>query len=815
MTQRQALTRLAALQGNSGNSDNSQVKRDPSASPKRPPLSRALALSIPLIVAFSLAGYLQVRIDTGQLEPRWLTEALHSPLKRITSLLTDVKFRLRGPRAPKNRIIIAAIDDASIDEIGRWPWHRNIIGELIENANRLGIATLGLDVVFSEPEDRVPPELKKLLAPHKLDTLAEAFEGDPILALTLKQRRDKVVLGWTTESSCVPAAGVEADCPVEEPRALETHPPEMPKFAIPHVDRDPNFDFKKTPVMSAVTFIPNIKTLQDPARSAGFFNTWPDPDGFIRLAPLVILAGHQAYPTLALAMAARALDDELEIKLGPKQTIERLAFKKSGRVIPVRPTGALEINFRGPAQSFPYVSAIELFDDKKPEVTWGMNGEHKSPRAEFFRGAHVFLGASATGLYDMRAFPFDSITPGVEGHATILDNILSGDSLNAHHQTLLTAIFLAALSLGAFALAASLSEFGSLTGLGLFAGVLVVVFALDLLLFAYDLNLRSGLIYLEWAMVFGLVQTVKYVFEERQQRFVRRAFGQYISPKVVDSIVNDPEGLKLGGEKRELTVLFSDIQGFTNISENLDPKVLASFLNEYLDLMTRVIVDDFDGTLDKYIGDAIMAFWGAPADNPQHAAQAAAAAVRMQDVLLKKREEFTRRYGLAFSMGVGINTGYVTVGNMGSQKNFNYTAIGDHVNLASRLEGLTRHYGVDALTSSYTIDSIVKSGAPIPRHRVLDRVKVKGKRESVAIVQLVPEHFKDAAIQVYGEALAHYIAGDWARAEKAFAHAARISKSDPYPLADRPALMMAERCAAFAQNPPPTPWTGEWEMHEK
>ena len=307
---------------------------------------------------------------------------------------------------------------------------------------------------------------------------------------------------------------------------------------------------------------------------------------------------------------------------------------------------------------------------------------------------------------------------------------------------------------------------------------------------------------------------VKYIAEERQKKFIHGAFGKYVSPAVVEAIVKDPTRLSLGGTKTELSILFSDIRGFTTFSERLDAKVLAALLYDYLGMMTDIIVDGNQGTLDKYIGDAIMAFWGAPIPSQDNGFKALTSAITMQRKLDSERERLASKFGASIDAGIGINTGLVSVGNMGSAKNFSYTVIGDHVNLASRVEGLTKYYGASILTTHFTLAQIKASGQKIPDHRVLDKVMVKGKHEAIELVEIFHREINKEHQELFQTAREVYTSMKWNEATKLFEETNDLSKQK-VGREDKTALMYVERIQEFATNPPPAGWDGSYHMTAK
>jgi adenylate cyclase len=447
--------------------------------------------------------------------------------------------------------------------------------------------------------------------------------------------------------------------------------------------------------------------------------------------------------------------------------------------------------------------------DQTPRKPANADGEPSLQEA--FKDAYVLIGVSALGVFDMRNFPFDNNVAGVEGQATMLDNLLSNDLISQAATGTGHAVMLMLMILGAIVFGLATLKFEAVPALLL--GVLAFGgfgYIDTKLLFARAQDWNTGFIYLEMGTIFLFTLAAKYVVEEKNKKFIRSAFTKYVAPTIVDSIMKDPTKLSLGGERKDLTILFSDIRGFTTFSEKLDAKALSMFLNDYLGIMTKIVFAH-DGTLDKYIGDAVMAFWGAPLDQPIHASNATKAAIAMIKALNENRERFLKTYGIEVDIGIGINTGAVSVGNMGSDTNFEYTVIGDHVNLASRLEGLTKAYAAKIVTTRFTLDSIQASGCPIPEHRVIDFVKVKGKHVAVELVQLLPDGISKQNAELFEEGRTLYKAQKWQEAIAKFKAAIEAAG----PAGDGTAEVYIERCIEFEKSPPGPDWVGSWEMRTK
>ncbi|MBY0470024.1 adenylate/guanylate cyclase domain-containing protein [bacterium] len=778
--------------------------------------NRIWLFQIPVILLFACGLFVTQQGAKGSLENKFLREKTYKSLQVLSGWFTNVKFKTRGPVPPKNKIVIVEIDSDALEQVGRWPWHRDATALLIERIFAAGAKAVALDIVFSEEDRRVSEEVAAVLKQKGMGDKIASLETDPILRDTIQHHQNQLVTGWFTEVDCQPLFWGD-DCPVNHPEYIQRIQPEFKKFAFQRAIFPANFDRTKTPLISVPLPIVNLPMFNEVSKHSGFVQAWADEDGYIRRTNLLMLVDGKPYPALALEMARVALDEELEIQLDDKQKVERLAFGKSGRAIPVSPLGAMEINFRGPSYtSFQYLRALEVMqpeDQMQIEVNRTIASASKS---ELLKDALVFVGLTAKGAYDMRAFPFDSLSPGVEGHANILDNLLSNDMLTQGSRSSSATfwlLFLMTVGAGLFAFYAQRLE--SVPGLALFISVMAVVSIVDfnILFNRNNMNWNTGLLYIELITIFVSTLAVKYVLEEKNKKFIRGAFSKYVAPAIVDSILKDPSKLSVGGEKKDLSILFSDIRNFTSFSEVMDAKLLAQFLNDYLGIMTDIVFE-CSGTLDKYIGDAVMSFWGAPLGQVNHGENACKAAIKMMEALKKNQARFKSQYGVDVNIGIGINSGPVNVGNMGSSRIFEYTVIGDHVNLASRLEGLTKTYGADILTSRFTLDGIQKAGGQLPPHRTLDLVKVKGKQNAVELIQVFAEEWPQEAIKTFESAIGLYRSQNWDLAIQSFKEASRI-KEAKLGQPDHTSLMYIERCEEFKKLPPQAGWDGSWEMHSK
>ena len=793
---------------------------------------------IPLVVLFTGAYSITEQGLQGELKNRFLADQVYPKLQKVVTLFSDAKFTLRGPVPPKNKIVIVEVDSAAIDQFGRWPWHRNIIGQLIDKTFEAGAKVVGMDMVFSEPDTRVSPELRQFLTDKGMADQSEKFETDHDLTFTIAKRADHLVLGMASESLCradktpkemferkpagqgdAPQAQLdlaELACPVppEGEEVAQAFPKGFDKFALPGVELPKEYDAWKTPVWTALTFLSNIDEYNAVGTHSAYFNVFTDQDHVIRRIPLLVMYNHKTYPSLPLEMARIGLDEKIDVEVNSRSRIEHIRFAKSGFDVPVTPAASMEINFRGGGHTFPYVSAFEMMNADEKLKDEGNNRKLAGiSKSEVLKDAFVFIGVTALGTNDMRAFPMDPNVPGVEGHANILDNLLSHDMLVPSYRSHSTWLF-ALMILGALAFAFAVQKLEAVPALVMVIGVFMGFGFVDFkVLFNQNVSLNSSFFYLELFTIFFVILAAKYVIEERSKKFVRSAFAKYVAPAVVDSILKNPEKLVVGGLKRDLTIMFSDIRSFTTFSEKMDAPKLAHFLNDYLGIMTKIVFAN-EGTLDKYIGDAIMAFWGAPLDQPLHAGNACKAAIAMMKALHENKERWLKEFDVDVNIGVGINSGPVNVGNMGSSDNFSYTVIGDHVNLSSRLEGLTKEYGVSILTTRFTFDEILKAKGELPPHRVLDNTKVKGKKNAVELIQVLDRSMQKEGLDLFDQARKLYLEQQWDQAISKFREAnsiLEVSVDKP----DGPCALFIERCQEFKKNPPAGDWDGSWKMEHK
>jgi adenylate cyclase len=725
--------------------------------------------------------------------------------------------RLRGPRAPSGRVVVVAVDERSVREEGLWPWSRAKMARLVDGLAQGGVEAVGFDVIWAD-QDELGHRMAKVAG---LVRAARASARDAETA----RRLDDV---WTAARGPDSEATVAVD-PTEllADAIARAHHVTVGFMFLSAADADPATladrvgalaFFRTDPVHVAGEggalvpvegvaplsrfpgVVPPVEDVLQVAQSGGFFTVLPDPDGVIRRYTVVASAGGTTFPSLGAAVLARVNGAQgvpaPVIPVGAAGAPEALQEVRIGpAVIPTDEAGRVPLNYYGAARDFPTWSATDVLHGRIP--------------AERMRGRIALVGTTAAGTWDQRVTPFDDIAPGVVTHATFVENVLRGELLQRTSAVLAAEVALMLLlSFGLALVFARVSALAALPALGAAGGAWLG--GAVLLLQRANVVIAVGLPLAQMLAMFVVGTTYRFFSEERARRRARETFGRFLAPAVVDALLSRDGVLRLGGEKRELTVLFSDVRGFTSISEQLDPHVLLELLNEYLTPMTDVIVSGHQGTLDKYMGDAIMAFWGAPAPQPDHALRACRAALAMTARLDALRAEWRGRGLPDVDVGIGINTGPMSVGFVGSQDRFyNYTVLGDAVNLASRLEGANKEYGTRILLGEQA--RAAAGDAVVARE--LDRVRVKGKREPALVFELLglapaaPElvPFLDA----FSAGLAAYQAQRWDEAVARFRAADRLRGGDA------PSVKYVERCETMRRAPPGQGWDGVFEMKTK
>ncbi len=708
-------------------------------------------------------------------------------VQRLENYAYDVRLKSTMPGTVDPRIVIVDIDEKSLQQQGHWPWQRKKIAHMMDVLfDHYGIKVLGFDVLFAEQDDSSGlanlEQLERTELKHNtpfsqsLQRLRPSLMYDEIFAQSLQNRN--IVLGYYFRHDA------QTDSQVGQ----------LPK---PVFGKD-SFNASSVNAVVATGYSANLPVLQGAAISGGFFNASPliDPDGVFRRISLLQMFDGQLYATLSLAMTQLALQEpklDLRYEGGAQNSVALESIQMGKRSIPVDADVAALVPYRGKQGSYPYVSANDVLQKKVP--------------AEVLRSAIVLVGTTAPGLLDLRTAPMQDSYAGVELHANMIAGMLDGNIKQRPAYLLGVEIILLLLTGLLMALALPMlspvvaTVFTAISMLGVVGVNLYTWQAFNLIL-----PLASGLVLISGLFVFNM--SYGFFVDSRGKRMLARLFGQYVPPELVNEMALDPEAYSLEGSNREMTVLFSDVRGFTTISEGLDPKQLTQLMNEFLTPMTRVI-HRHRGTIDKYMGDAIMAFWGAPLSDEQHARHALMAAMEMVSELQSLQDYFASKGWPPIKVGVGLNTGIMTVGNMGSEFRLAYTVMGDAVNLGSRLEGLTKQYGVQIIVSEYT-----RAAVPEFAFRELDSVRVKGKDIPVKIYEpigLADELDEEAKreLNLYKQALQLYRQQNWERAAAGFADLQRR-----YPARELYAIY-AERIDHFYNQPPESDWDGTFNFVTK
>lgn len=710
-------------------------------------------------------------------------------VEQLSSIIHDYRLRLTMPRTLDDRIVIIDIDEKSLKEEGRWPWGRDRLAMLMDKLfDKYGVAVVGFDVVFAERDESSGLKVLQKLGQNQLkgdmsfqSTLSQIrpqLEYDNLFASKIKNRN--VVLGYYLTNQ-------------KDQRASGMLP--EPTF--------PSGSFKGHSVEFTTWngYGANLPELQQAAASAGHFNPLVDFDGRVRRVPMLVEYDGAYYESLSLAMVrtllgqTKLLPGFAEAKTGGYAGLEWLELDAAGGrlKIPVDSDVATFVPYRGGQGSFRYISITDVLHERVDPAQ--------------LKDKIILVGTTAPGLLDMRATPVAEVYPGVEVHANMISGILD-QNLKERPAYMLGAEVVWLLLIG-IALSFLLPLFTPAKAILASVFTLITTTGLSLVAWQYGnvlMPVANSLLMI--ALLFALDMSYGYFVESRTKRQITGLFGQYVPSELVEEMAKHPESVSMVGESREMTILFSDVRGFTTISEGLDPKELSLLMNEFLTPLSRVIYKH-RGTIDKYMGDCIMAFWGAPLPDRDHARNAILAGIEMQATLQALQPHFKERGWPGIHVGVGINTGRVSVGNMGSEVRVAYTVMGDEVNLASRLEGITKQYGVGIIVGENTQNLVTDF-----LYRELDHVRVKGKDRPVAIyepIALVSEASKalQDEVKLFHEVRRLYRKQDWDQAELQLMNLQRMSPGT--------ALYgkYAERVVFFRKNPPNADWDGVFDFQTK
>jgi adenylate cyclase len=714
-------------------------------------------------------------------------------VERMDGFFTGMWMRLTPPKLDP-RIVIVDIDDNSIGKVGRFPWSRDIVADMTRRLTTdYEVAAIGFDVTFPEADTSSGYGVLEKLADKqlkgvpgfrdKLAGLKDELDYDGLLAKQFEGF--PVVLGYSIS---------------DEKARGKISPPAFTEERL---------NGRTVPARSSPSYLGNLPRLQDAAAGSGIFSATVDTDGTLRSSPLLMKIGDGYYPTLSLATVYAALGataispkfnatvdtlSESQKANGGLEAIDmfyREDGKRRRKHMLVGENLGVKIEFRGvggpKGGAYTYVPAVDVLTGKADKKVLG--------------GAIVLVGTTAAGLNDLRATPVNSEYPGVEVHANLMSSIL--DESFKHRPDYADGVEGVGVAVIGLVLGIALMLLTPMWAILLTASAIGAVLGFNYYMYtASDLvfNVASMVLLVSGLFVFNLAWG--YFFEFRKGKALVSRFGEYVAPELVAEMAENPEQYNMDGESRELTVLFVDVRGFTTISEGLTPKALREYINIYLTAMSSDIRDLHRGTLDKYIGDAVMAFWGAPVAFEDHASRAVATSLAMQASAHRLNEEFIARDWPPLKIGIGLNTGMMHVGDMGSAIRKAYTVMGDAVNLGSRLEGITKVYGV-----GITVGETTRAAAPEFTYRELDLVRVKGKNEPVAIFEPVGktadvEASDIAQIAQWDAALALVRSQQWDAAESAL-----LALRQQTPERGLYALYL-ERIAYFRAHPPGEAWDG-------
>lgn len=697
-------------------------------------------------------------------------------VERLDGFLSGLRMRVEQPVLDP-RIVIVDIDEKSLAQVGRFPWSRDIQADLVTKLTKqYKVGAIGFDISFPEADNSSGYKVLEKLAREELKDvpglksqlalLESRMDYDGLFASAMAGQ--PVVLGYSVS---------------------ERHTKGMlpaPAFTVEQLNG------RDVAAYEPDGFEANIARLQQAARGAGIFTALTDADGVIRSSTLLQRIGDGYYPSLALATAAVYLDaSAITPVFAPGGLDEIVMFTPQRAVsIPVGYGLVTTVQFRGKGGpgggAFRYVPAVDVLTG--------------AADAAVLKGAIVLVGTTAPGLKDIRVTPVNAEYPGVEVHANLIKSILDG-RFKSRPDFALAVEFLQVLGFG-LALTFALAVLSPLRSIVLAGAAFCAAALFNYWMYAaQDIELNSATLALLIAALFVFNVVWGYFFEVRKGRALVSRFGEYVAPELVAEMAEDPGKYNMDGDSRELSVMFADVRGFTTISEGLPPKELREYINLYLTAMSENIRDSHRGTLDKYIGDAVMAFWGAPVHFPDHASRAVATALLMQASVTRLNDQFRTRGWPRLQIGIGVNSGLMHVGDMGSTIRRAYTVMGDAVNVAARLEGITKVYG-----AGIAVGEATRAAAPEFLYRELDRVRVKGKSEPIAMFEPVGRRDAvDAAIAhdvaQWSDALAMFRARDWDGAAAALERLAAVQPRGLYHL-------YLERIARFRLDPPGTDWDG-------
>jgi adenylate cyclase len=726
-----------------------------------------------------------------------------SMLQRIENQLVDTKFRMTPNKVGDKRVIVVAIDEHSLEKLGRWQsWGRDFYAKTIASLDMNGAKVIGFDVVFDSPDENPGFLYLKQLSEQYNSFHQKGANNDYLEALknatsfantdwmleqaarTFNEDKSKgVVYGYFVETK--PGKYVEQkmkDMPADLKILMRS------MIITKKENREDELPFELDKKVDDYGI--NFDEIAKSSNYHGYFSMNPDSDGVVRNYRLLMRMYGQVYPSLGLKMIERYWGESPILRQFAGSLY--LEFNKREFHLPLFPNGAIPLNYYGTQNSFITVSLADLIDENE-EISYAYNhsrtAKFKARKDELFKDSLVLVGATAIGIFDVRNTPKQVNLPGVEVHATILSQFLKGDFFKTNdmsHLYQVSGLTLVMILILGFII----FKFGAVFSLVAVTAFLLGAFYYDLnMLFKKQILVFLTPTYFALFVQYLILNVYKFLTEEKEKNRIKNTFKQYVSPEVVQQMIEDPEAIKMGGESKTMSVLFTDIEGFTTISESLQPEQLSHLLNIYLTEMTHIIFEN-GGTLDKFIGDAIMCFWNAPVGVEEHEFLACKTAIEMQKANRKLNEKFKKEYGIILNTRIGINTGQMAVGNMGSETQFAYTVLGDSVNLAARLESINKQYGSNIIISQNTYEAVKDSFYM----KKLDKVAVKGKAEPVTIYQLLGnfDDLNDLELkkrELFQKALELYFTANFSQAMDIF--------NSPELANDLAAKLFVDRCQAF------------------
>ena len=733
---------------------------------------RSKGFLVGLVITFLVIGLNFIRVDNVQ-----------KLLQRIEGILYDARLvatMSEKPRQFDEQVIIIDIDEKSMREQGRYPWSRSKVSDLVTKLMDAGVVVVAFDIFFAESERNA---IEVVLSKNQhLDSQSKAQLKQLIGSVNFDQEfaetlgNSEVVLGFLFDDSAQNSG-------------------QLPDAVI-------DWSHEQDQLSEIATFehvLGNISILQSAATGAGFINSVPESDGFIRKASLVLNYQGQLYPSLALEAArVYTLADNIEAKSkvsGDATWLQGLSF--GSHFIPTNEKGQIFIPYKGRERSFQYISATDVLNDRV---------EH-----DLLDGSVAFIGTSAVGLADLRTTSVGVQYPGVEVHANVFEGLIHPEILPVELDITIALVFTLLLLTG-FILAMLMTNQGPMR-----------ILIISLVSFALHISFNW---YCWWALKISLplfqvillitLLTIYYgaagfVSENANRKKIKNMFDQYVPPAYIEKMIRSAKGVELKTERKEMSVLFADIRDFTTLSEQFTPEELSDFLKEYLSEATAIIFNN-KGTIDKYVGDMIMALWNAPLEDENHAVNAVISAMQLISLTEVLSEQFKEKNWPAIRVGIGISSGEMVVGDMGSTYRKAYTVLGDAVNLGARIESLTKYYGVDILVSSNTFEDITQHNVIC---RKMDRIKVKGKNTAVEIYQPIgfdadlTDAIKDDVL-LHEVAIEHYLTGNFIEAQEMFT---QLKQNANLPITIYSILI--ERIANLIDNVDATNWDGVYTHESK